>query len=224
MLFSAPMVRANLSDQKTQTRRIMKPQPVWNDARQHWERDSRQGMAVWSGSRPQAAALLGLREECPYGVPGDRLWVKETWQAWQCVSTERDEWEPITREVRGGSRWAEWIETNGEPDAIEHRATSESVGPWTPSIHMPRWASRLTLEITAVRVERLHEITQADARAEGVVDTTGAWEAATGEPLTDTDQAGPRGAYRALWESINGAGSWEANPWVWVISFRVVRP
>jgi hypothetical protein len=221
MLFSAPMVRALLEGRKSQTRRIVKDADV---------RDvGAFSVAAYVTTRAvkERGRVVGHRDvtvTCHYGGPGDRLWGKETWQAWQRVSIEYDEWEPITREVRGGSSMAEWVETNGRPDRIEYRATSTSVGPWTPSIFMPRWASRLTLDVTAVRLERLQEITQADARAEGVVDTTGVWEAAGGRPLTDRDQAGPRGAYRALWESIHGPGSWEVNPWVWVISFPRASP
>lgn len=197
--FSAPMVRALIQERKTQTRRVVKPQPVWNDARQHWERDSRQGMAVWSGSRPQVAALLGLREECPYGVPGDRLWVKETWGTYRSVDnlTPTEIGEIDRSEVRL------WYRADG----CIGQSRGE-LGRWRPSIHMPRWASRITLEITAVRVERLQAITPADAIAEGI-------PPAVNSLTIDCDTPNPVDAYRALWES---------NPWVWVISFRRVAP
>jgi hypothetical protein len=196
MLFSAPMVRAYLAGRKTQTRRIVKDSDV---------RDvGAYGVAAYVTSRDvkERGRVLGRRDvtkTCPYGGPGDRLWVKETF---------------VLR-----SKHERYYYRADHPvhDPYAHDG-------WKPSIFMPRKASRITLEITAVRLERLQAITQADARAEGVVDTTGAWEAAGAGPLTDTDQAGPRGAYRALWESIHGPGSWAANPWVWVISFPRCAP
>jgi hypothetical protein len=113
---------------------------------------------------------------CPYGQPGDRLWVRE---AWAYVDDEVD-------------------------GRLEYRATCELAGvKWLPSIHMPRWASRITLEITAVRVERLQDISEDGAKAEGVPD---------------------RNAYHKLWEQINGAGSAVADPWVWVVEFALVTP
>jgi hypothetical protein len=151
-----------------------------------------------------------------------RLWVRETWQAWQCVSHERDEWDPITREVRMGESWAEWVELRGRPNGIEYRADGKSVGPWTPSIHMPRWASRITLEVTGVRIERLHDISEEDAKAEGA-----AYRISDGGDLAgafshvDTT-INYRAHFADLWRSINGAASWDANPWVWAISFHRV--
>lgn len=142
-----------------------------------------------------------------------RVWVRETWG----LRRHFDFTDWCRDSIAGASELPEEWE-------LDYRAdwgpTQESCF-WRPSIRMPRWASRATLDLTPVRVERLQAITQADARAEGVVDATGAWEA-VGEPLTDTDLAGPRGAYRALWESIHGPGSWPENPWVWVLGFKRV--
>ena len=225
IIFSAPMVRALLAGTKTQTRRPVKPQSasvapgLYADRYNHSER--------WAYWLPDGRMDSPKTFACPYGAPGDRLWVRETWQAWQRVSHEYDEWEPITRDARGGTQWAEWFEQNGDPDAIEYRATGESLGPWEPSIYMPRWASRLTLEVTDVRVERLQGISEEDARAEGVE--------ASQEPFTygwrnygQTEFVAEhiayfvtaREAFASLWESINGPGSWAANPWVWVIEFK----
>jgi hypothetical protein len=190
ILFSAPMVRALLSGTKTQTRRVVKPQPYADE----------QGNACWNGSnfgqdgrgplfRSLASPVPSSRTKrvhCPYGAPGDRLWVRETW----CSLTT-------------GFAYA--------ADPIWSRAPGER---WRPSIHMPRAASRITLEITGVRVERLQDISEPDAQAEGC-----ALECMT--PTGDDSGSaihGP-GGYRALWESINGPGSWEANPWVWVVEF-----
>lgn len=195
ILFSAPMVRALLAGTKTQTRRAVKPQPIMRDGEPIWPKDAR---------RPKGRGF----EDCPYGRPGDRLWVRETW----CQTS-----------------------THG----IVCRADgeiSDEFGPWKPSIHMPRWASRITLEITDVRVERLQEISEADAIAEGIERLKDhplgfpVWKVCDhqdGTPGVEVlDYVGrdwtkdPRRAYQALWLSINGPGSWDANPWVWVIEFR----
>ena len=150
----------------------------------------------------------GLREpdnaeRCPYGQPGgDRLYVRETFGHF-----ERNE--------------------NFAPGCeVFYRADGESlaVEPWRPSIHMPRWASRITLEITGVRVERLQEISEADAKAEGADCLTWSGIEGTAADLIDwplKEVAHPhRNGFAVLWESINGPESWNANPWVWVVSFR----
>lgn len=235
ILFSAPMVRAILEGAKTQTRRIVKwvPTPRGNfkcvrltGTNEYVILDDERGLTwtPYSGSGEQPWPVERYRDACPYGGPGDQLWVRETWQAWNQVSVEYDEWDPITREVRMGERWAEWIELRGRPDRIEYRATSKSVGPWTPAIHMPRWASRIDLEVTGVRVERLHDITEEDARAEGVERDTAPCDH-TRLSCEDIGCMGPtyRSAFAALWESINGTESWRENPWVWVIEFKRVE-
>ena len=147
-----------------------------------------------------------FQARCPYGQPGDRLWVRETWQA-----------------VSGNDR-ARHIMTHPRPDRgwLEYAATPRADEPaykWRPSIHMPRWASRITLEVTGVRVERLQDISEADARSEG---------APPSHPSIDriSREFGyadfPRSWYGQLWESINGPGSWDLNPWVWVVEFKGV--
>lgn len=217
ILFSAPMVRAILDGRKTQTRRIVKTSVA------PWLLDPAHG---WDD-----AYVLDPENElvarCPFGAPGDRLWVKETWQAWRCVSAEADEWEAITKAVRGDLTLKEWFAENGE-QPVEYRATSETVGPWTPAIFMQRWASRITLEVTDVRVERLQAITEEDARAEGfplpgpqptklrVTHPDGRVESSQ----VETVFFDARGNFCALWEGINGRGSWDANPWVWIVGFR----
>jgi len=123
----------------------------------------------------------------PYGRPGDHLWVRETF------ATDG-----------AGLLW--WRAAGDD---------QPKVGNWKPSIHMPRWASRITLEITAVRCERLNDISEDDARAEGVV---------AEPPKTWIYRADYIAAYRTLWESINGPGSWAQNPWVWVIEFKRIKP
>jgi hypothetical protein len=176
ILFSGPMVRAILEGRKTQTRRIAKEFGSLQDI-------------------DKLLARFPNQEGCPYGKPGDRLWVRETWAAPHAYDSHKP------RE----------IPPNG--CSIHYAATEERGGLlWRPSIFMPRWASRITLEITDVWVERLQQISDADSLAEGC----SAADMKHGDSLASV--------YARLWESINGAGSWAANPWVWVVSFRRVEP
>ncbi|WP_046111783.1 hypothetical protein [Aquincola tertiaricarbonis] len=206
ILFSAPMVRALLAGTKTQTRRLVKPPPT------HFVGGP--GVIDSHGKPvPRAPAVddgVSSREiVCPYGVPGDRLWVRETWAHHvQAQAAARDEDGPFVYAADG-------------PSALEHRLQTK----WTPGIYMFRWASRITLEITDVRVERLQDISEADAWAEGCV--RGALDD-NGDPFPAEEPhssgVGMRGWdtardwYADLWEEINGAGSWDTNPWVWVLS------
>jgi hypothetical protein len=189
ILFSAPMVNALLAGTKTQTRRAVKPQTAVLTDEQ----------ARAFGVRPPAQENAPV-VPCPYGVVGDRLWVKETWKADQ---------------IWDGIRPVEIHE--GEPllyTADEH-ATGVVTFEWgrgRPSIFMRHWMSRITLELTAVRVERLNQISEADAQAEGV-DGCFVWKGEVPSRVS---------LYQRLWEQINGAGSWAANPWVWALTFRRV--
>ncbi len=194
ILMSAPMVRAILSGVKTQTRRIVKPQPEVSE----------QGnlCGPWL-SRPLGGLLLpkvqDIAMHCPYGRAGDRLLVRETWAAPHAY----DHLPP--RLIQADAR-------------IHYAATEDRGGlRWRPSIHMPRWASRILLEVTGVRVERLLDISEADAMSEGIVATQDGFGLPDGAFYHAAD---PRMSYASLFESINGPGSWEANPWVFVISFR----
>lgn len=184
MLFSAPMVRALLDGSKTQTRRIVKPQPF------------REDYMAEEGVRRQFATLS------PYGQPGDRIWVRETF----CLEDNgHKEW-PIFR---------------ADGTVLPQRPTTRKPARWTPSIHMPRWASRILLEIISVRVERLNDCSDADAVAEGI----GLNPSAIGMKLTNPPgESMAIAMYHALWDSINGAGSWADNPWVWVVEFKRVTP
>lgn len=194
ILFSGPMVRAILDGEQTQTRRVVNPQPIiWSDG-------------VPGGKRLLFMAVGGIdraRWRCPYGQPGDRLWVRETWTPTLLADVPAIEYraDGLLRPVS----FEQW-------KTVEAK-TKEQATRLRPSIHMPRWASRLTLEITGIRVERVQEISEEDAKAEGV--DWKMWEKG-GEPL----QA--RSPFRDLWDSINakrGFG-WDVNPWVWVVSFR----
>ena len=209
--FSAPMVRAILNGTKTQTRRMLKQFlpccPEHDSARGVWE--------VYNGD--EVAAVL----RCPYGRPGDRLWVRETWMP---DAPRNGEWPDVEFYGCGMSPRSLIPECYRHPWHVLHRATYEGcelVG-WKPSIHMPRWASRITLEVTAIRVERLQDISEADAKAEGASYHNGlgvghsGWRHDDGAVHNDA-----RSAYAQLWNSINGPGSWDANPWVWVVEFAL---
>lgn len=205
ILFSAPMVRAILDGRKTQTRRVVKgldgvTHPIvrneetgewgwwWTEWR--WE-----GSGLDARHVPYAEHFHALR--CPYGAPGDRLYVRETWA------------EPNDQVVIYRANWREDAKARG----LDNIPPDDSGIRWCPGIHMPRWASRITLEITEVRVERLQDISEADAIAEGM--PTDAMHYG-GAPASAVE------CFSEIWREINGAGSWDANPWVWVVVLRRV--
>lgn len=220
MIFNAEMVRAILDGRKTQTRRIMKPQPTPCTLQKggHWwpsnvfktmlhiEEEMQNGKGGWGG-------LVG--DACPFGDVGDRIWVRETWARYNIDQDSHD---------------------------MAYRATTPEDWPeegrWRPSIHMPRWASRITLEITGVRVERLSDISHEDAGREGIY--TEVWDqtvvarnyAAEDEFFQFWSESMPhyvemnelfRASFHSLWQSIYGKESWQANPWVWVIEFKRIE-
>lgn len=202
ILFSGAMVRAILDGSKTQTRRVMKVQPPGEGYITALLTDS-----TFSGDRKNIGKLhwLKLKENrlniedsgesyfvCPYGQIGDRLWVRETFSKWD--------------------------------DGVVYAATCSekemALSKFKPSIHMPRWASRITLEIVNIRVERLKDISEKDAKAEGAADYE---EGIDSPPPDDGDYCWSYVAsFKKLWESINCEGSWNLNPWVWVIEFKRV--
>lgn len=198
ILFSAPMVRALLAGTKTQTRRVIKP-------------DGRYRLDLVCPSD-------GGPARCPQGAPGDRLWVREAWRA----DVAHDALPP--REIPPGSpvfMEASALNWQGGP----HDGTP---GKLRPGMFMPRWASRISLQITDVRVERLQDISAADCWAEGIPGQPppGVYIESLGEIARWSDgvvREHPQPAYRALWESINGPGSWDANPWVWVVCFKRIE-
>lgn len=215
ILFSAPMVKAVLDGSKMQTRRIMKPQPYFTG----------RGLAEWihwkTASTVYASKGLGAGEWvkeiaklCPYGQVGDRLWVREAWR--QCIRP-RPVAQAMDHTVVHG---CEGILYRADEAFREQRAPGGYDkgygGRWKPSIHMPRWASRITLEVTEVRVERLQDITYSDINAEGVTcpdhDFSGGFCVGECPALAR--------AWIDLWESINGGDGWTANPWVWVVEFK----
>lgn len=192
------MVRATLDGTKTQTRRTSGLDRVNEDPSSEFVRIQQYSdgtlRAVFESSNGDLGSI-----KCPYGKPGDQMWVRETW----CPDFE--------------------------PYQFRYRADGSSkVGRWHPSIHMPRWASRINLEVVSVRVERLQDISDDDAYAEGAGDELDENYSAAehallgGCPLQAGSPA--RHSFACLWESINGPGSWEANPWVWVVDFKRIKP
>lgn len=232
ILFSATMVRAILDGRKTMTRRVVKPQPfAGKTADQVYAMFRADGTLLPDES---LSALVNrawqdgdINVRCPYGQPGDRLWVREAFAIVPRTAYARSE--GVQQTLRPDDPY--------EHDAAIYReGWDRSTGGfrWRPSIHMPRWASRITLEITAVRVERLNDISPDDAIAEGLRGITKDGKLVKyGIPdkdgLPGTDDTGwpwhewrisPVDAYQKLWESINGPGSWALNPWVWVVVFK----
>lgn len=221
------MVRAILEGSKTQTRRIIKPQPVpvppdgWENPTREKKHDAPY-FDAYCNKRKSSANPRGMSQnwcwwdewdrqcldqiiKCPYGVPGDRLWVRETWSIdpvpfsdGVCPTIYR-----VDVDNEGYTPYGKWV--GG------HR--------WTPSIHMPRWASRINLLIKNIRVERLQDIFEEDAKAEGVT-ISGGWNA--DETSYGVNYAGP---FSHLWNSINGKRpgcTWTDNPYVWVVEFQRV--
>ncbi|AVA32978.1 hypothetical protein [Cupriavidus metallidurans] len=208
ILFSGAMVRAILDGRKTQTRRVMKPQPTIEGM---WH-----CLPKYSASSEQAfregAPYFG---SCPYGRPGDRLWVRETWQH------SNHPFGPYEPDCDVFYR-ADYLDDPLGPDL--ERSTDGIRRQWRPSIHMPRSAARILLKVDTVRVERLNECSASDAAAEGLhfddsVPFNGPWFISPGDAQGYADATL---AYRGLWDDINGAGAWEANPYVWVVEFQRV--
>lgn len=204
MLFSAPMVRALITGAKTQTRRILKPQPIINSA----------GLLKWGTRRD---IVQGSADDVAVAQKiwkNDRLWVRENWQ---------------------GLTFGDFTPTKRQPCEIRYAATDPCADldadargySWRPSIHMPRWASRITLLVTDVRVERLQDISPEDAIAEGIEPHHAGWMPYSttffeADGVTPANyHPDPRESYRQLWNKINGFGAWDANPWIAAYTFTV---
>lgn len=219
------MVRAILDGSKVQTRRVIKPSvyvgfiggrgeetdPRW------WGYENEYGewfvLARNLAGRMQYGSTTSI--PCPYGVPGDRLWVRETW----AMHPRLDAYSPSEAARRTEHRQAWYRATHLRDDLTE---PPESFFRWRPSIHMPRWASRLTLEVTDVRVERVQDISEGDVRAEGVrLDAVPG--TLNGEPAT-LYPGNHRQVFVWIWDRINAARgyAWKSDPWVWAITFRRV--
>ena len=237
ILFRPELVKAILDGRKTQTRRIMKPQPQHYAGGVHpnhtaihlapyidaycGERktpENPKGMSTnwwWWTEDDRQGPSIG---RCPYGAPGDRLWVKEAWQYYDWDDDGRPK---IRYRLDGETLWRDppdewsdrvgdiWIELSDPTNYdIDNAARDRR---WRSPMFMPRWASRVTLEITNIRIERVQDISEDDAEAEGVT------------PILvppDGGSAPHVEGFARVWDSINGAGSWDTNPWVWAITFR----
>lgn len=255
ILFSGSMIRAILNGQKTMTRRVIKPQPpecaegalvvknpAYGGSAVVWTRES--GIDVLLGTQYDGETYkTRQRWECPYGQPGDLLWVKETFYAfgrWETRFSQekgRDEWHFIDLTLESGHAYQ-----FSEPDGYRKMQRGGVIPSWwkRPSIYMPRWASRLTLHVTDVRVERVQAISEADVIAEGLVrlskDGGRTWKYGIpdrdGSPGEDNDgwhwhrwRMSPVDAFQSAWESINGRRPgclWDDNPWCWVVGFERV--
>ncbi|NRE86157.1 hypothetical protein HRF90_11765 [Klebsiella michiganensis] len=193
MIFNSEMVRAILDGRKTQTRRIVKLQP------------DEDGLAKVTNGPWVDTSERNYR--CPFGDVGDRIWVRETW-------AEAGASAPNLKLYR--ANYPEHVPSHYE------NVPPANVIRWTPSIHMPRWASRIFLEITDVRVERLNAINERDAQAEGVGKLRGGfWQHY--QPGWTQHQLSARGSFVTLWKSIYGEESWNSNPWVWVVEFKRIE-
>jgi len=230
ILFSGPMVRAILEDRKTQTRRELKPRPPsgipdgvycdpYNGNFEHftfWTKDNKMCLGLTGNAKIKGQKTCHWK--CPYGVPGERLWVRETFSL-ECdreyvgqskLPTDRPVQTIDIPNYEFYHIWPHYRSTDPYPDLCCEedscrQCKKNGSGPhWKPSIHMPRWASRITLEIVSVRVERLNDISMEDCRSEGA------------DPIMEFTQ------FQNLWESINGPGAWEKNPFVWVVEFKRV--
>ncbi|HDN2659030.1 TPA: hypothetical protein P1K67_001907 [Klebsiella pneumoniae] len=240
MIFNGEMTRAILDGRKTQTRRIMKAQPSEDftpmnmaldaDYKARWYTP---GIVDKDGClQPAGKEVFGVANEnegysCPFGAVGDRIWVREAYRfpaslddvsptgvGEMAVATGyRKPWAPTFYEFTGTF-------SNGWK-GFETPPKVSDAGKLRPSIHMPRWASRILLEITDVRVERLNAISQEDAQAEGM-ELTG-WRPTYSDPDSGGEVMTPYDNFAELWSSIYGDESWKANPWVWVISFKRVE-
>jgi hypothetical protein len=204
LLFRDEMVRAILEGRKTQTRRTVNGSPVF--VTQFIGRDSLPtGEYGWHGEYDR---VITKHIRCPYGAVGDRLWVRECWR----VFGGRE------YEYQMDRRCVVYRAGGPPPDVsmtMELVRAEEGPQEWRPSIFMPRWASRITLEITNVRVQRLQDIEPDDAQAEGII-----YEDEHPHDVRRIERCPLVDGYMRLWDRINGDGSWDANPWVWALTFK----
>ncbi|MCM6134649.1 hypothetical protein M4D10_15970 [Klebsiella pneumoniae] len=215
MIFNGEMVRALLDGRKTQTRRIVKGTDRAVKFCKEWNINGEEVFVVLgekdhTGMNPVLGAI-----SCPFGAVGNRIWVREAFR----VHSRATDVATLVYKASERNSWTE--QTHRVPVAVCNKpATPEK---WTPSLHMPRWASRILLEITDVRVERLNAISEEDARAEGIIDG-GCLNCGEPEPCGCANpEPDATDAFAYLWQSIYGQESWNADPWVWVIEFKRVE-
>lgn len=222
ILFSGAMVRAILDGNKTQTRRVVKPQPPISTVSigTYHHPDPRPHFWACDGG-----SLLDWAKPCPYGQPGDRLYVREAWQHANHPLGPYQAGVPVFYR-------ADYMD---DPHGADGELSPEGkYRTWRPSIHMPRSASRITLEITGVRVERLQAMSVHDMCQEGIGALLEDPDSVPGRAFSQAEHAAIAGfpgkhipeinGFAALWDSLNGAGAWDANPWVWAVEFKKVTP
>lgn len=197
-IFSAPMVRALLAGQKTQTRR-----------------EAKDLIGFTATGQPIKVSSDGFPCEyiCPHGQPGDRLWVREATHRRPMLNLLTGQ--PLAPEYDGGAYTADGADVLSPAGFDVAWWYSRKI---CPALHMPRSASRITLEITGIRVERLQDISEADAEAEGA-----SYAVSTDAGFEEHPLGTRREGFAAMWQKINGAGSWDANPWVWVVEFQPIE-
>jgi hypothetical protein len=246
IIFSGPMVRAILEGRKTQTRRVVKPQPTWGPSQfggdyEGWNWTAPNGVR-YTFVESNGGHDASMRGHCPYGRTGDRLWVREAFRTKAYGAADEIELQYLASIDPGWSKARGWTAYT-EYFACAKLRSAEWVN--RPSIFLPRWASRITLEVTGVRVERLQEIADEDIRAEGIQVRRFEywWDDRGPRPgeipsvgygpeklalgvMESTESAALRRAFRQGWNALNAKRgfSWESNPFVWVVSFRRLDP
>ena len=220
ILFQGSMVRAILAGRKKQTRRLIKPQPTLIDGEFKYYKNKNHQLTY----SPYVSGHLDkfMRHYSPYGTKGDFLWVRENFTF---------NWHPYHDKCKIPKSWPDDLPEQGLIyQATETDSEILNEASFKPSIHMPRWASRLTLQVTKVRLQRLQDITEEDAMAEGIIQFADKGYAQAGAVYIDQNRISSvdieyvgdtaKEAFQLLWQSINGAKSWEANPWVWPVDFN----
>lgn len=221
IIFNGEMVRALLDGRKTQTRRIMKVQPERSGLGLRRVVESKNGIDdgkyFWSQSDATGLKSRSKPFSCPFGTVGDRIWVREAFR----VHSRATDVATLVYKASERNSWTE--QTHRVPVAVCNKpATPEK---WTPSLHMPRWASRILLEITNVGVQRLQDISSGDAVREGIcqLPASGRYCLSPGDQYFGGASHSAKEVYSWLWSSIYGEESWKTNPWVWVIEFKRVE-
>jgi hypothetical protein len=235
ILFSTPMVQAIMGGNKTQTRRVVKPQPTGLPCGKCVSSTDKEDIGTYGfadGERITASI------KCPYGQIGDVLWVREAWRLiswdfedgsafidykegmpiWIDLDEDGEEWllNQVELLEKKGCISAESMDEDGHYQVLKHF-------PWKPSIHMPKAAARIFLRITDIRVERLQDISEEDAIAEGIGNAENGRMGYKDYLDSDSATFHAKQSFESLWQSINGAESWDENPWVWVITFESIE-
>lgn len=223
MIFNGEMVRAILDGQKTQTRRIVNWRGLSEGLNLNFSGlkvcEYPTGWVIESEIRTSTEWRC-QPTPCPFGVVGDRIWVRETFQGPLFDFEQMESYQEDSSKFQTPEFCV--YKADGKPAPEFFDADENLHCCWRPSIHMPRWASRITLEITGVRVEQLKSISEEEARSEGVARLReGFWKHY--QPGWTQHQLSAKGSFATLWDSIYGSGEWDRNPWVWVIEFKRIE-